>query len=112
MGFSTEEYFEKHTSNSSALPNIGIATSGGGWRALMSGAGVIEAFDSRTSKSKLGGLLQSATYLAGLSGGGWLVSTSRGITGTRFLYSFLNSFVALRYQLVGNENLLRYAYCH
>ena len=61
------------------VPNIGIAASGGGYRALMNGAGALKAFDSRTknstSKGQLGGLLQSATYLAGLSGGGWLLSS-------------------------------------
>lgn len=64
------------------LPNIGIAVSGGGWRALMNGAGVIAAYDSRTPGStgvgQLGGILQSATYFTGLSGGGWLVSSLYG----------------------------------
>lgn len=62
-----------------ALPNIGIAVSGGGYRAMLNGAGAIAAFDSRTPNSnstgQLGGLLQSATYLAGLSGGNWLVGS-------------------------------------
>ncbi|KAL4784818.1 lysophospholipase catalytic domain-containing protein [Aspergillus varians] len=72
-------YLDRISSNSSNVPNIGIAVSGGGYRALMNGAGAIKAFDSRTSNStssgQLGGLLQSATYLAGLSGGGWLVGS-------------------------------------
>jgi len=47
---------------------------------LLNGAGNnIEAFDSRTpnitSEGHLGGLLQSATYLAGLSCGSWLVGS-------------------------------------
>lgn len=46
---------------------------------MLNGAGNLKAFDSRTynstSKGQLGGLLQSATYLAGLSGGGWLVGS-------------------------------------
>ena len=66
-------------SNSSNLPNVAIAISGGGYRALMTGAGAIKAFDSRTQNStatgQLGGLLQSATYVAGLSGGSWLVGS-------------------------------------
>ena len=78
-GFDAIQYIDKHTNNASALPNIGIAVSGGGWRALMNGAGALKAFDSRTvnntGKGKLGGLLQSATYLAGLSGGSWLVGS-------------------------------------
>ncbi|KAK8217483.1 Lysophospholipase 1 [Zalaria obscura] len=78
-GLDTDTYIDNHSSNVSALPNIGIAVSGGGYRALMNGAGAIAAFDSRTRNSTstghLGGLLQSATYLAGLSGGGWLVGS-------------------------------------
>lgn len=45
----------------------------------MNGAGAIKAFDSRTANNtgngKLGGLLQSATYLSGLSGGSWLLGS-------------------------------------
>lgn len=77
--FDAVGYLDRISSNSSNLPNIGIAVSGGGYRALMNGAGAIKAFDSRTdnstSEGQLGGLLQSATYLAGLSGGGWLVGS-------------------------------------
>ncbi|KAK5192878.1 Lysophospholipase 1 [Exophiala xenobiotica] len=77
--FNAGEYIDNHSDNASALPNIGIAVSGGGWRALMNGAGALKAFDSRTRNNtgdgKLGGLLQSATYLSGLSGGGWLVGS-------------------------------------
>ncbi|KAF2453728.1 lysophospholipase [Lineolata rhizophorae] len=67
------------TDNATALPNVGIAVSGGGYRALMNGAGALAAFDARSGNStgggQLGGLLQSATYLSGLSGGGWLVGS-------------------------------------
>lgn len=78
-GFDVNSYFTNHNSNTSALPNIGIAVSGGGYRALLNGAGIIQAFDSRESNGStpghLGGLLQSATYFAGLSGGSWLVGS-------------------------------------
>ncbi|KAI4160407.1 MAG: hypothetical protein LQ342_005731 [Letrouitia transgressa] len=78
-GFDAEAYINQNVQNQSALPNIGIAVSGGGYRALMNGAGAIQAFDSRednsTAAGHLGGLLQSATYLSGLSGGGWLVGS-------------------------------------
>ncbi|KAI1916749.1 Lysophospholipase 1 [Ophidiomyces ophidiicola] len=77
--FDAAGYIKNFAINASALPNIGIAVSGGGYRALMNGAGVLQAFDSRTKGSAdnghLGGLLQSATYLSGLSGGGWLVGS-------------------------------------
>ena len=78
-GFDAAGFFDSNGNNASILPNIGIAVSGGGYRALMNGAGALAAFDSRTPNStntgQLGGLMQSATYLAGLSGGGWLVGS-------------------------------------
>ncbi|KAI0673290.1 lysophospholipase [Trametes maxima] len=61
-----------------ALPHIGIATSGGGLRAALFGAGVLGALDGRNQSSLragTGGLLQTAEYIAGLSGGSWLVSS-------------------------------------
>lgn len=78
-GFDAEAYIKRVASGVKDLPNIGIAISGGGYRALMNGAGFVAAADSRTPGSTgnggIGGLLQSSTYLAGLSGGGWLVSS-------------------------------------
>lgn len=81
-GLDTDAYIDKHQSNVRALPNIGIAISGGGYRAMLNGAGVLEAFDSRTPKStstgQLGGVLQSATYLSGRC-----TSKSQNQTGSR-----------------------------
>ena len=77
-GFDVDGYAQAHFGNSSNAPNIGLAFSGGGLRATLTGAGVIQAFDSRDSAgvaNNLGGLLDSTTYLAGLSGGGWLVGS-------------------------------------
>jgi lysophospholipase len=78
-GFDASSYINSISNNASALPNIGIAISGGGYRALMNGAGFVAAADNRTTNStnasQLGGLLQATTYLAGLSGGGWLVGS-------------------------------------
>lgn len=56
--------------------SIGLAFSGGGYRAMLSGAGQILALDNRFNELEyMGGLLQSASYLTGLSGGNWLVGT-------------------------------------
>jgi lysophospholipase len=78
-GFDAAGYIDQNSGNATALPNIAIAVSGGGYRALMNGGGALQAFDKRTENSTaaghLGGLLQSSTYLAGLSGGGWLVGS-------------------------------------
>ncbi|OJH07625.1 MAG: hypothetical protein AOY29_13380 [Alcanivorax borkumensis] len=46
---------------------------------MIGGAGALAAWDSRSAgsdeKGNLGGLLQSATYLSGVSSGGWLVGS-------------------------------------
>lgn len=78
-GFNSDRYLSNVEKDPKALPNIGLAVSGGGYRALQNGAGAIAAWDARSpdanSTGKLGGLLQSATYISGLSGGGWLVGS-------------------------------------
>lgn len=78
-GFDAQTYISNHQNNVSSLPNIAIAISGGGYRALMNGAGFLAAADNRTAgstgKGGIGGLLQATTYVAGLSGGGWLVGS-------------------------------------
>lgn len=85
-GFDAQTYLTQHANNATALPNIAIAASGGGYRALLNGAGFVAAADNRTtnstsSSSQIGGLLQATTYLAGLSGGNWL-------TGSLFMNNF------------------------
>ncbi|KAF8426350.1 lysophospholipase catalytic domain-containing protein [Tirmania nivea] len=63
--------------NDSLRPNTAIAFSGGGLRAMLNGAGVFRALDSRTSKvPEFSGLMQGMNYMAGLSGGNWLVGAS------------------------------------
>jgi lysophospholipase len=59
-------------------PTLGIAVSGGAYRAAIFGAGVMTALDGRNATSRVvgtGGLLQAATYVSGLSGGTWLISS-------------------------------------
>lgn len=60
------------------LPAVALTTSGGGLRSLLTGAGVIQALDSRDSNAGTSGLYQGLTYQAGLSGGGWLLSSFAG----------------------------------
>jgi lysophospholipase len=78
-GFDVGKYIDNHRDNATALPNIAISLSGGGYRALLNDAGALAAFDSRTSNSTsaghLGGLLQASTYVSALSGGGWLIGS-------------------------------------
>lgn len=59
------------SSFSKDYPKIGLAFSGGGYRAAQFGAGVFSALDSRNASSKsagTGGLLQVSSYLSALSG--------------------------------------------
>ena len=74
-----DAYLRSITDNGQMLPNIAIAVSGGGYRALMNGAGALAAFDNRTANAtgpgQLGGILQATTYISGLSGGSWLVGS-------------------------------------
>jgi len=50
----------------SAKPSLGVAVSGGGYRATTTGLGLLRALNSR-------GLLKRARYLSANSGGSWLV---------------------------------------
>lgn len=97
-GLDTNSYMDSLINNATALPNIGIAFSGGGYRALMNGAGAIAAFDNRTTNSTsqghLGGLLQASTYISGLSGGSWLVGSL-----------FVNNFTSVQDIINTNPNV-------
>lgn len=71
---------EKFIKDNSERHNItiGLAFSGGGYRAMLTGGGQMLALDDRYEDSKkagLGGLLQSSTYFATLSGSAWLLAT-------------------------------------
>ncbi|KDQ53831.1 hypothetical protein JAAARDRAFT_196951 [Jaapia argillacea MUCL 33604] len=59
-----------------SLPTVGLAISGGAYRAALFGAGILNALDARNSSSVqagTGGLLQALTYISGLSGGSTIV---------------------------------------
>ncbi|KAG0650083.1 Lysophospholipase 2 [Hyphodiscus hymeniophilus] len=60
------------------LPTVALTSSGGGFRALLLGAGVIQGLDGRDSDVSTSGLFQGLTYQAGLSGGAWLLSSFAG----------------------------------
>ena len=103
--FDAETYITNNAQNASALPNIGIAVSGGGYRAMLNGGGAFQAFDIReensTAPGHLGGLLQSATYWAGLSGGSWLTG-SIYVNNFTTITSLLNNDVSSAWHL-GNS---------
>lgn len=117
--FDSAAYLKDVETNSTALPNIGLAVSGGGYRALLNGAGAFAAWDSRsaasTAKGNLGGLLQSATYLSGLSGGGWLVgsiyvnnfTTIQDSLNSAVIWQFQHSILDGKLVVPGEEGSLR-----
>ncbi|QLL35062.1 hypothetical protein HG536_0H04380 [Torulaspora globosa] len=76
--YSNNSLIARLFSDDSNVPRVAVACSGGGYRAMLSGAGMLAAMDDRTEGANehgLGGLLQATTYLAGLSGGSWLVGS-------------------------------------
>jgi len=100
QNFNVNGFLEERT------PNIGIAFSGGGYRAMLSGAGALKAIDSRTKGTTdaggVGGLLQSANYIAGLSGGSWLLgsvlvnnyTTIQDLQDSKKIWDFTNSILS------------------
>ncbi|KAF8432987.1 lysophospholipase catalytic domain-containing protein [Boletus edulis BED1] len=86
--------------SSCETPSFGIATSGGGYRAAIFGAGVLNALDGRNVSSNsagIGGLLQAATYIAGLSGGSWFLTSlaqANFPTMQELVFGFPNPIVA------------------
>lgn len=66
--------------NSSSMPTLALSVSGGGWRALLTGAGAMRAMDARETDApaSTAGLLQALTYHIGVSGGAWLVGSWAG----------------------------------
>ncbi|KAI9605710.1 hypothetical protein H4Q26_004075 [Puccinia striiformis f. sp. tritici PST-130] len=82
LGFDVDEFLSEATRNGGTpavtLPNLGFALSGGGARAGLVGAGILNAFDSNNPAAvtaKTGGILQLANYAAGLSGASWLLGS-------------------------------------
>ena len=73
--FNVCEYIGRlHASNYSLVPTMGLAISGGGVNSAFTGTGALRAFDARLDaavQQGTGGLLQSMTYMSGLSGGSW-----------------------------------------
>jgi len=67
--------------NTTKLPTVALAHSGGGYRAMLVGAGLVKGFDGRDSDVSTSGLLQGMTYQVGLSGGAWLLS---GLIGNNY----------------------------
>ncbi|KAF2169207.1 hypothetical protein M409DRAFT_36163 [Zasmidium cellare ATCC 36951] len=74
--FDLETYLARLQQNEANVPALGMAISGGAWSSALTGTGALRAIDDRFSpavEQRIGGLLQSLTYLAGLSGGSWPV---------------------------------------
>lgn len=61
-----------------SVPTLALSVSGGGWRAFLVGAGVMQGLDGRDSDVSTSGLLQALSYHIGVSGGAWLVASWAG----------------------------------
>jgi lysophospholipase len=61
------------------LPTVGLVISGGGYRALLSGAGLIQGLDARDSNLPTSGLYQAITYETSLSGSAWFSTSWTGL---------------------------------
>ncbi|KAL6452482.1 PLB2 Lysophospholipase 2 [Candida maltosa Xu316] len=71
--FNAEKFVNEN--NSSGI-NLGLAFSGGSYRAMLNSAGALMALDDRTTfNGSLGGILQSANYIGALSGSSWLLGS-------------------------------------
>ena len=78
QGVQLPRYVSDVLSTKNNLPLLAISNSGGGYRSAIFGAGVMTALDGRNTTSVkigTGGLLQVATYMAGVSGSAWLVGS-------------------------------------
>ncbi|KZO93399.1 lysophospholipase [Calocera viscosa TUFC12733] len=76
--FPLAEYTAALARDTSLVPTLSLALSGGGAPATWTGMGILQAFDSRfppSAQQGTGGLLQCLTYLAGLSGGSFPVTS-------------------------------------
>lgn len=60
------------------MPTLAMVSSGGSYRAMLMGAGVVQAMDRRDTQEATGGLYQAMSYHSGLSGGSWLLTTMFG----------------------------------
>jgi lysophospholipase len=61
--------------DTSSLPTLALAISGGGFRAHLIGAGITQALDERDSFSGVAGLWQAMMYQTALSGGSWMLAS-------------------------------------
>lgn len=76
LDFDVDKFIDDHKNTHNIT--IGLSFSGGGYRAMLAGAGELLALDDRYGDlglKGLGGLLQSSSYITGLSGGSWLVGS-------------------------------------
>lgn len=76
-GFNLNGYM--NAINTSNVPIVGFAVSGGGSQSGLGGLGLWQAFDGRyppANAAGTGGLAQCMAYLSGLSGGGYLTTAS------------------------------------
>ena len=111
--------YDMNAFNGSLSAKIGIAISGGGYRAAQYGAGVLSALDARNESAKAagtGGLLQVASYLTGLSGESTARDWDDGVSSASELMTatggswitgslLFNDFPTVEHMVFGNDQL-------
>ncbi|KAA1089054.1 hypothetical protein PGT21_005312 [Puccinia graminis f. sp. tritici] len=90
-GFDVKEFLKSSTHNGLVagrnLPNIAFSLTGGGNRALLYSAAILDAFDSRNpdaNKARTGGVLQLANFASGLSSSSWFLASWGNANFVRF----------------------------
>ncbi|KAA1092494.1 hypothetical protein PGT21_004899 [Puccinia graminis f. sp. tritici] len=90
-GFDVKEFLKSSTHNGLVagrnLPNIAFSLTGGGNRALLYSASILDAFDSRNpdaNKARTGGVLQLANFASGLSSSSWFLASWGNANFVRF----------------------------
>ncbi|KNF04480.1 hypothetical protein, variant 2 [Puccinia striiformis f. sp. tritici PST-78] len=81
-GFDVQAFLKHSTRNGLVpgrdLPNVAFSISGGGNRALLYAASILDAFDTRNphaNQARTGGILQLANFASGLSASSWLLAS-------------------------------------
>ncbi|CAL1698537.1 unnamed protein product [Somion occarium] len=78
LGVVLPEYVSHVLSSPNLNPTLGLAISGGGYKAATFGAAHLTMLDARNETSVkfgTGGLLQAASYMTGLSGSAWFLTS-------------------------------------
>ncbi len=78
LGSAIKGGVDSYLNNLDNVPRVGLALSGGSFRATLFGAGYLQGIDGRNTSAQsqgVAGMLQLASHVSGLSGGSWAVGS-------------------------------------